>query len=261
MSIALTQYDGGELCHGCTWAIADIDALANEIARVAVGQADHIAEILVRAGLSAPKTTEHAIKDAIALVTAKGDPYHRDGWLMQVMSWIAAHRDEPGGLIRAPHMLLAHKGFDGVQIQFAGNGNAVTGVVIFEDKATENPRSTIRDEVWPEFRELEQGKKQNVLAAEVSGLLKSHSSVDANKALESIIWAQSRKYRVAITVEGTHSTDAGRARLFKQFDEVAPGDKQRRRAETFLMPQMRVWMESLAQLTIDKLNKLAPSHV
>lgn len=35
-------------------------------------------------------------------VAAGADPYHRDGWIFQVMSWIAAYRATPNSIIRPP---------------------------------------------------------------------------------------------------------------------------------------------------------------
>lgn len=94
-----------------------------------------------------PQVTLAAKKDAIALLSLKPDekPWHRDGWMFQAISWIAAHND--GGIaIRAPHLIKAHKGFDGLKLELSDAGE-VTAVVVFEDKATENPRATIRDDV------------------------------------------------------------------------------------------------------------------
>lgn len=261
VSIALTPYNDGQLCHGHTWVVSDLHTLASEIARVAVGQAEHVAEIFVRAGIADLQTSADAIGDAVKLLTAADEPYHRDGWIFQVMSWIAAHRASPGSLIRAPHMVLAHKGFDGVQVELVEGSNSIVGVIIFEDKATTSPRNTIRDKVWPEFRELEQGKRQNLLTAEVASLLRTAPAVDANAALRSILWGQVRKYRVAITTDTSHTGAPGRARLFKEFDEVVPGLNARRRGETFAVPDLRGWMDSLAQLIIAKLSALPVSNV
>lgn len=44
-------------------------------------------------------------------------PWHRDGWMFQVISWIAAHLQNPEDLIAPPHMIHAHKGFDGIHVR------------------------------------------------------------------------------------------------------------------------------------------------
>ena len=59
------------------------------------------------------------------------------------MSWIVASQANPSALIRAPHMILAHKGFDGLLLELDAATSVVTAAVIFEDKATSNPRQTI----------------------------------------------------------------------------------------------------------------------
>jgi hypothetical protein len=46
-------------------------------------------------------------------------------------------------------------------------------VIIFEDKATENPRKTIREDVWPGIAALESGKRVNQLTHDVSAALET----------------------------------------------------------------------------------------
>ncbi|ODS68320.1 MAG: hypothetical protein ABS38_06910 [Acidovorax sp. SCN 68-22] len=259
MAITLTPFRVGELCEGFSWSVEDVDALAEQIARVAVGQAEHVANILAEVGLAEMPTTVEAIKGAVELLTAVGDPYHRDGWMFQVMSWIAANQQAIGGLIRAPHMIHADKGFDGIQIELEDGSGEVSGVVIFEDKATENPRNTIRELVWPDFRDLEAGKRQNVLVAEVTTLLKAAPHPNPSAAVQKIIWADARRYRVSVTIENGHAEERGRQRLFADYDEVAPGDRSRRRGETLLVPNLRNWMAALADLAISKARGL--THV
>ena len=121
MPITLTPFEDGELCHGWSWTIADEEALARQIAIVAVGHSRHVERILAGAQLAPAPTTASSAKAAVKLLTVAGnDPSHRDGWMFQVISWIAAHRATPGGLIRAPQMRLADKGFDGLQLELDG---------------------------------------------------------------------------------------------------------------------------------------------
>src|SRR5208337_3361298 len=116
MSIVLTPFEHGALCHGSTWSVEDEDVLADQIARIALGQSRHVQRILAGANFGPPATTANAAIGAVELLTVAGeDPWHRDGWVFQAMSWIAAYGATPGGIIRSPHMILAHKGFDGLQ--------------------------------------------------------------------------------------------------------------------------------------------------
>ena len=86
MSIGLTPFDHGDLCYGWSWTVPDEALLAGQIARVALGQARHVAKILAGAQLAAPQIEASAAAAAVAMLTVVGpDPSHRDGWMFQVM--------------------------------------------------------------------------------------------------------------------------------------------------------------------------------
>jgi hypothetical protein len=262
MPIQLMPFEHGKLCYGNAWTVLDEDALAHQIARVALGQSRHVQKILAGAALGAPPTTQNAAAGAVELLTvAGGDPWHRDGWMFQVLSWIAANRATPGGVIRAPHMILAHKGFDGLQLEINKQTGDVTAAIIFEDKATDNPRATIRDDVWPEFSAFEAGDRENVLTAEVTALLTTQPGVDPDIAIQNIIWKSVRHYRISITVGDTHADDAGRCRLFKGYDTIASGALKRRRGETFYIRDLRQWMQALADKAIAAVQAEVAAHV
>jgi hypothetical protein len=251
MSISLTPFNHDNLCYGSAWVVENEDVLADQIARVALGQSRHVQKILAGTHLGPLPTTRSAAAGAIALLTVVGkDPWHRDGWMFQTMSWIAALRATPDGIIRPPHMILAHKGFDGLQLEMDKKTGTIVAAVIFEDKATENPRDTIRDEVWPDFSKLEAGDRENILTAEVVALLETQPDIDPDIAIQNIIWKEARRYRVSITVGDTHADAAGRRRLFHDYDAKVAGEVDRRRAETFYVHDLRQWMSELAAKAI-----------
>lgn len=161
MPLTLTPVTHGKLCHGSRWVVADEDDLARKVAHLALGQSRHVAAILANIDKKTPATRGDAAKGAIKLLTVPEgkDPYHRDGWIFQAISWIAAHRNDTGAVVRAPHAILAHKGFDGMQLRLDAAGEKITAVVIFEDKATVNPRSTITGDVWKGVKALERGER------------------------------------------------------------------------------------------------------
>lgn len=264
MTLTLEKVNSPDLCDGSEWVVADEDALAEHVARIAVGQYRHVAKILLGEGATAATVTQSAKGDAIALLTRrKGEePWHRDGWLFQAISWIAAH-NASGVAIRAPHLIKAHKGFDGLKLELSDAGE-VTAVTIFEDKATEHPRNTIRDDVWPGIVKLEQGERTNELCQEVSSLLeaqlKTFPNLDVDAAVQQIVWKEKRRYRVAITVDKPHLTAKQRKRLFKDYDTYAPGDIARRGAETMCLPDLRPWMQTFADNVIVKI-KVLPDNV
>lgn len=244
--------------------VADVDALAEHVARLAVGQYRHVAKIILGERATAAAVSQSAKADAVALLTVKKgeESWHRDGWLFQAISWIAAH-DASGVAIRAPHLIKAHKGFDGLQLEL-NNAGDVLAVIIFEDKATEHPRATIRKDVWPGIVKLEKGERTNELCQEISSLLevqlKIFPNLDVDAAVQQIVWKETRRYRVAITVDEPHLTATKRKKLFKDYDTHAPGDIARRRAETLCVPDLRPWMQTFADKVIEKIEAL-PDNV
>ncbi len=249
MPIELTPIDHAPLMHGYTWKVANEQLLAELIARVALGQARHVSKILLNIGTPFPDPADGVWSSAVAMfAVSAGDEHssHRDGWMFQVMSWLAAQNAKPNSQINAPQMIRALKGFDGLQLDFDANGR-ISAVVIFEDKATINPRETIQKDVFPEFQKFEAGTYMNVLVAEVTSLLEKRPGIDADDVVRHIIWNDARHFRVTITVGDSHSTDAGRRRLFKDYDSIAPGaNVGRRRGETFYVADLRAWMDGLA---------------
>ena len=232
--------------------VQDEEKLAQQVARVALGQFRHVSKILAGVESADPATTHDHVADAIELLTVPDgeDPWHRDGWIFQTISWIAAHQQSHGAVTRPPHIIKAHKGFDGLQLQMTEDGKSVTAVIIFEDKATDNPRKTIREDVWPGITALESGKRVNQLTHDVSAALETQKyfdpDLDIDAAISNILWKNARRYRVSITVGETHNVEQARERLFKGFEDSAPGGVERRRAETIHLPNLRKWMQQFA---------------
>jgi hypothetical protein len=249
LPIDLTSFGTDPLWVGNTWTVPNDDELARWIAWVAVGQAQHIATILHAATPGSPlPTNDDAKTDAVALLTQAGeDPSHRDGWMFQVMSWLAAHRNTPGALIALPHLIHAQKGLDGLEI-LLDPSHAVLATIIFEDKATKNPRSTIRDEVWPEFEKFEAGHGVNRMTQQATAILTAAHHPDPSGAVSKIVWKTSRRYRISITAN--QSSPASRERLFKDYENKVQGSPDRRRAEVFVVDDLRTWMGSLASKSI-----------
>lgn len=266
MTLTLTQIDHQGLCHGWAWIVEDEDALAERVARVARGQYRHVAKILAGAAAAGPSASLDHAAAAIRLLTVNPgeDPWHRDGWIFQTISWIAAHQQAYGMVTRPPHILKAHKGFDGMQLELSNDGKSIMAVMVFEDKATDNARNTIRDDVWPGIAALEAGERVTELTHEVSAILETQQGLDPNldldTAISNILWKDARRYRVSITIGDTHLKYDARARLFKGFDEKAPGDVKRRRAETIYLPELRKWMGAFALRAIGHV-KLMSAHV
>lgn len=231
---------------GSTWTVDDEDALADMIARVALGQSRSVERILQATDALPGDYPTGGFAGAKALLTVEegADPYHRDGWFFQVISWIAAHRQDADALIRAPQMIKADKGLDGLIVEF--DENDVARVVICEEKATEHARQKVKGAVWPEFANFETGARDNELVATVTALLERSGDPEPDKTVADILWSDKRAYRVAVTVGEGHSTEAGRKRLFKGYDTIVSGEVDRRRAETLLLDDIRAWINAIA---------------
>jgi hypothetical protein len=131
----------------------------------------------VRKGLPAWRRvyapTQSTLEGAIRTLTAKDPekPWQRDGWLFQVISWIAANIQDPGTLKSPPHIIHADKGFDGLHLCLDASNENVVSVIVCEEKATDGPRGKITSQVWPEFQSLDAGARDNELVSETTTLL------------------------------------------------------------------------------------------
>jgi hypothetical protein len=251
MPIKLTPFIEEGCYFGNAWQVANEEELARQIAVIALGYSHHVQKILHGTGVYDADYPTDGFASAIQLLTVDGDdPSHRDGWLFQAMSWIAAIKANPSAKLAAPHMQHADKGFDGLQIEIDGATGRVKCAVVFEDKATINSRKTITREdkgVWREFRELEDGLRFSFFTSQVLAVIRTETSLNPDDAIREVLWKEARRYRLSITVSATHSNDEGRKRLFKGYDDVVSGDLNRRRAETFYQDDIRTWLASLAE--------------
>jgi len=261
MPITLTAYQQGSLCVGHIWEIEDEDQLVDIVAQVLIGKQRHVKKVLEGTTGRVVNYRDNAVRDAIGKLTVPpgGDPYHRDGLVFQIFSWLAANLSSgQSSIIHPPHLIPAQKGFDGLQVDIDSTTNNVTAVVIFEDKATTSPRDTIRDKVWPEFSEFHQGERESELEQEITTLLETRKDLipDIDAAIETLIWEKVRKFRVAITADEGHMDSPGRARLFRDYDEVIPiNDKDYRRGEIIHINNLREWMEDFCQRVIHHLEE------
>jgi hypothetical protein len=262
--IRFTRISDQNIWSGADWAIEDEDKVAELVARVALGQSRHATRIISSLDHIPPPPPETAKAGAIRKLTADDPekPYQRDGWLFQVLAWIAAHFHRPQTLKSSPHMIHAHKGFDGLELRINEDLASVYSVLICEQKATKNPRKKITDQVWPEFVSLDSGERDNELIADVTTILAINGSINADEAVAAILWDQARSFCVSVTVDDAHNSEAGRKTLFGGYDEKIPnGSADRRGTETFYKPDMRAWMENLAQKAINVVNDMDVTNV
>lgn len=247
MPITITPVEEKGCWSGSTWTIENEQELAELIARVAIGQSRVVERILRATGDLPPGYPRGGFEGARQLLSVGtgNTTYHRDGWVFQVIAWIAAYRFDEKALIRSPQMIKADKGLDGLIIEF--NDDGIAHVVICEEKATEHPRNKVQAAVWPEFKEFETGKRDNELVASVTSLLEKSNDPDPDATVADILWEEKRAYRVAVTVDDKHASAKGRRRLFKGYEKKVLGDVERRRAETLVLEDVREWLDDIAE--------------
>ena len=251
--MTFASIESGNSWHGSDWTVTDEDALAELIAKIALGQYRHVLRILE--GTSAPLSipTNSIKAGAIRLLTAHSSQqtFHRDGWVFQAISWIAAHLQDTNTIKSAPHMIPAAKGFDGLHLRLDHRAEKVESVTVCEDKATTRPRSVIRDEVWPDFCRLDSGTRDNEIVAQASTLLASTPSIDPDQAVQKMLWESVRSYRISITIGDGENSDSGRRMLFIGYEQAVKGaGVQRRRAETLYQNNVRSWIQRIADKAI-----------
>lgn len=259
MPIELIPCNEDPICFGFRWEITDEDYLARLVARLLFGHYRHVQKIIAGEQIAPTPAITAAMMGTIVtrLTTTTPDAvrYQRDGWVFQMMSWIAAKKNDPSSLSAIPHSQRAQKGFDNIIVKIADDGN-VESVLICEDKATENPRQTVREEVWPEIRIFESGSRDGELVNEVSAILeRAQGHVDVDACMATIFWEQARHYRISITTKRMDS-EARRRKLFSGYDGTVSGDQVRRRAETFLVQQLRQWMDDFCSKILIEIRAL-----
>jgi hypothetical protein len=260
--LELTDYEDSPLCHGFTWAITDEPKLAEVVAWLILGEHLHARDILRQMSREDPAAHRQHIDRWIAEFSATpandNARWQRDGWMFQMLSWVAAQLGGPShAIIKAPQARRSDKGLDAF-IVVPRRAGALSALVIGEDKATENPRATITSKVWPEFREFNSHVRDNEIMTELGSLLERLSDDDERRAvINEAMWQQPWRYRVSITADLEHEGRDGRAVLFAGYDNTIDGTGcERRRGETIVLADMRAWMDAFAQRIAEALTRL-----
>lgn len=245
-----------DYCLGIEFDVTDVESLAKTIALVLIQEYDMARNLLTGNTFSggAAQFDQDEIEDIIQRRLHPKVIYHRDGFLFQLMMWLAAHLDlQHGDLVALPHSQGSAKGQDSIIVH--RSTDAVVALTICEDKATENPRNMVRDEVWPEIEKYEQGGRRDELRSNIIATLGTGGipSAEAQNLIRGISWAGNRRYRVRVTVEPNQRT----FKLFKGFEEIVNGDNEMRRGETTTLPSMRNWMTTLAEKIEKELRSFA----
>lgn len=259
MPIELNSYSCAPTCFGFAWTINNEDLLARYVAHLLMGHFRYVSHLINKEDKEIPGLTASAIKEVIRKLkppNTKEERWHRDGWLFQMISWVAAKlSSDSHTAITAPHTQPTEKGVDSLMVHLDPSHEILSFITISEEKATTNDRSMIRDKVWPEFRKYETGQRDSELLNVVTATLERFASDHVDKLIENIFWKEQRYYRVSITCKSDRDNRKRKKALFKGYDEVVEGDLKRRRAETLNIDNLRDWMDAFCRKLIKYLKK------
>lgn len=242
-------------CDRIAFEVTDIDMLARTVALVLI-QEYELAKCLIL-GTTPGDSADISAADINKIVARRlqGPPiFHRDGFLFQIMMWLSSHLDlAPDDLIALPHSQPAAKGQDSIIVH--RSTASVHAISICEDKATENPRTTIKNQIWPEITDYESGGRDDELRSSIIATLGTAGIpvADATKLIRGITWSGKRRYRVRVTVENSRLSML----MFKGFATLTPNGRADCRGETVYLPQLRKWMDAFSLKVETELRSLA----
>jgi hypothetical protein len=262
MPVHLNKIASCTECEAFRIVIDDELKLSEFVARVLVGHARWVSYVLkeLHSGftIASSKNQRKSAKN----ILLNNIPDHRDGLIYQIISWIALHKTEGHSIIiRFPHLIPAHKGFDGIHLHLNNESTEIIKVIVSEEKATKNPRDTVRNKIWPEFNDLERGDRDNQLMQEVCSLINSSDIVNVEEAISKIIWNQVKGYRASITISDDHKADIRIKDLFEGYKNIIPGSIWKRRGDVLYFQDLRDWMNKFAKKVLTSIDAIEESNV
>lgn len=181
---------------------------------------------------------------------------HRDGLLFQHISWLAARLQFPTAEATAPHVRQADKGFDGFLLEHDTEGAGLSKVILCEDKASTDPRALVTSQIWPEIRAILAGDKDREIGAAVSALLSNLPPEKREQVIAATVWSRAKHFRVALAAGDDQLKNDSYAHLFDGFDDEVPGDVAVRLGEVMPMPEVRAYLQALADKIIARLEQM-----
>ncbi|WP_233722053.1 hypothetical protein [Jiella avicenniae] len=182
--------------------------------------------------------------------------YQRDGLLFQHISWLAARLQFPTALATPPHVRKADKGFDGFLIERQDAGDAISRIILCEDKATTNPRNLVTTSIWPEIRSIVASERDLEILDALTALLSGVPEEEREGLIRDIVWQRTRCFRVALTTGPGDIKASAYAHLFEGFDEQVTGDATVRRGDVMPLADVRGYLDQLAASVISVLERM-----
>ncbi|MDW3191996.1 MAG: hypothetical protein R8G66_06515 [Cytophagales bacterium] len=268
MPISFNAIDCTPLVIDNEFEITDEGKLASYVAEIVLGRYANVKRVLKSLATTSFRITEDEVSYAIARLDAKDksdkDIEKRDGWIFQIISWLALfiESSDQDFYNQPPHDAPAQHGLDGIAVTI-GSDKKIEEIVITEDKFTKNPRNLIQRQIWPEFSDFEMGIHDNKIVGRISALLEH---LDGGTILEinqnDLCSKELRRYRVGINRLSYHADKKGKETLFNEYDKKVVGSNPHRRfASTIYKDDIRKWMDDFILLVIEELKKKKPIHV
>lgn len=267
--------DIDESCVGERWVCANDDELAALIAIVAMGQATQASYILKELAPAEPAYTFHdlrkeakiklTVQDTVSNPRTGYPKWQRDGFVFEVISWIAAkitHGDQ--ALLKSPHISATSQGLDGLMLQLNDGSNAVESSTVFEDKCTDDPRKTFLAKVVPGFLDRHQNLRSAEIIDAACALLRiaGLADKDAARLSAAVTEIAKRKYRAAFSLSSHYDSLAARQSLFADYDRIKGITAQQRIGASLITPiDMRDWIAELAERAIGYLDSLEVEEI
>lgn len=237
-------------CIAFDLTISDYDLLVKLIVEVTLGKATHVSKILNLNRATTESIRESAHRSALEFFTPtkNNETFHRDGWMFQVISWIST-LSEPGKVFsRVPHMRKHQSGIDGFSLILNDELNQIDHAMIYEEKATNNPRKHFYSSVIPELIKFESGIEESIITSEILAFEDKLSHIDIEAAAGDLLVNRKIRYRISLTSENKfHNSKDGKKGLFNGYKDAVAGDDQRRIGVLMYNNDVRLWFDKLAQ--------------
>jgi len=244
-------------CTGVRWRATDTSALARLIAMMAMGQAAYAAHILATLSPGDPKINTAKLRAEARIKLTVEEPartprggyprWQRDGLIFEAISWLVARQTHPAGLLKAPHGSATTQGLDGLMIELNQDKTGIARTTIFEDKCTDDPRSTFLGKVLPEFKKRHNNERSAEIISAAVALIQTAGldEVTATEFAAAVTDQSLRHYRASFAVD--LDGEADRKKLFADYNMITNVKAEQRIGATLVVPpKMRDWFDALA---------------
>lgn len=259
-----------ENCVGEQWVAKNQERLAGLVAIIAMGQAAQASHILTELAPTVPPYTNANLRNEAKIrltvqdnktTPRTGYPReHRDGFIFEAISWIAARKIH-GKLayMKDPHLSVTSQGLDGLMVELSADKSKIERTTIFEDKCSGNPRGAFTKKVLPEFLDRHRNKRSAEIIAAASVLLRIAGISDghANQLAAAVTDRKTRRYRAAFAVTDEYDDREKMAELFAGYNRIEDIKADQRLGACLVVPpNLRDWFDKLATMSIEYLDSM-----